>query len=109
MPLCSNVTCAVAFVFAGVATQAAAQSRAGCYTRAVPEPDAANPAQDTCPICGSENDCGLAAGDSTCWCFTAAIPPAALERIPDAARNRRCICAACAGQAGAAPASPVET
>jgi hypothetical protein len=64
---------------------------------------------DICPVCGGPNGCGIAAGASTCWCFTAAIPAAALERIPDEARDRSCICAACAGQTGAVPASPDET
>jgi hypothetical protein len=64
---------------------------------------------DTCPVCGGPNGCGIAAGASTCWCFTAAIPAAALERIPDEARDRSCICAACAGQTGAGPASPDQT
>jgi hypothetical protein len=67
----------------------------------VPEPDAASLAQDACPICGGPNDCGLAAGDTTCWCFGAAIPPAALARVPDAARDQTCICPACAGQTAA--------
>jgi hypothetical protein len=49
-----------------------------------------------CPICGSGNACGLVAGASTCWCFTTPIPPAALARVPDAARDRSCICQACA-------------
>jgi len=75
----------------------------------VTEPEAAQPAQDTCPLCGGPNGCGLAAGDTTCWCFTASIPPAALARVPDAARDRSCICAVCAGQTGGGPASPVES
>jgi hypothetical protein len=64
---------------------------------------------DTCPVCGGPNGCGIAAGASTCWCFTASIPAEALDRIPDEARDRSCICAACAGQTGAMPASPDET
>jgi hypothetical protein len=71
--------------------------------------EAAQPAQDTCPLCGGPNGCGLAAGDTTCWCFTASIQPAVLERIPDADRNRSCICATCAGQTGDGAASPVES
>jgi hypothetical protein len=63
---------------------------------------------DTCPLCGEPNGCGLAAGASTCWCFTASIPAAALERVPDDARDRNCICAACAGQNGAIPPATDE-
>lgn len=80
----------------------------GCYTRGVPDSAAESPARDTCPICGGPNACGIAAGDTTCWCFTASIPAAALERVPDEAKDRTCICAACAGQTDAGPASPVE-
>ena len=73
------------------------------------EPDAA-PSEDICPLCGGPNGCGLVAGADTCWCFTASIPPAALERVPEAARDRSCICAACAaGQTAAARAIPVES
>ena len=60
----------------------------GCYTPAVPDPAAAPSSQDVCPLCGGPNDCGLAAGADTCWCFTASIPAAALERVPDEARDR---------------------
>jgi hypothetical protein len=72
----------------------------------VPDPAAASPSQDTCPLCGGPNGCGLAAGGTTCWCFTASIPAAALERVPDTARDRSCICpdcarSACAGQTAA--------
>jgi len=81
----------------------------GCYTRAVADSAGALPAQDTCPLCGGPNGCGLAAGATPCWCFTASIPAAALERVPDEARDRRCICAACAGQTAARSASSVET
>jgi hypothetical protein len=67
----------------------------------VPEP-AARPAQDICPICDGPNDCGLAAGGTTCWCFSTAIPPAALARIPGPARDQSCICPTCAGRTDAA-------
>jgi hypothetical protein len=75
----------------------------------VADPAGALPAQDVCPLCGAANDCGLAAGASTCWCFTATIPAAAIAQVPEAARDRSCICAACAGQTEAAPPSPAET
>jgi len=79
----------------------------------VPNP-AAPLAEDTCPLCGGPNGCGLAAGASTCWCFGAAIPAAALERVPDEARDRRCICATCAeagraGQTAAPGTSSIES
>jgi hypothetical protein len=75
----------------------------------VPDPSDAPLPASVCPLCGSDNACGLVAGAGSCWCFTASIPVAALDRVPEAARDRRCICAACAGQIGVVPASPVET
>ena len=84
----------------------------GCYTRRVSDrtslPVDVIVRPDVCPVCGGPNGCGIAAGASTCWCFTASIPAAALARVPDAARDLSCLCAACAGQAGATPSSPVE-
>lgn len=89
----------------------ARRQAAGCYTRPVSDaaslPAVATVRPDTCPVCGGPNGCGLAAGASTCWCFTASIPAAALERVPEAARDRSCLCAACAGQTAAAPRSAV--
>jgi hypothetical protein len=52
--------------------------------------------QDICPLCGGPNACGIAAGAPTCWCFAARIPAAVLERVPDDARDKSCICQACA-------------
>jgi hypothetical protein len=59
---------------------------------------------DRCPICRESNDCGLTAGKTTCWCFDARIPAAALERVPAEARNLACICQACAAR-GVSPAA----
>lgn len=54
-----------------------------------------------CPLCGEPNDCGMAAGNSACWCFGVTIPGEVLERIPDAAKDKVCICRRCAeGGAG---------
>ena len=55
--------------------------------------------QETCPLCGGPNGCGLAAGSSECWCFSARIPSQVLDRIPPEARNASCICQACASSA----------
>jgi len=52
---------------------------------------------DLCPVCGRPNDCGLAAGKSDCWCASINISPAALDRVPDEAKGKICICARCAG------------
>jgi len=52
-----------------------------------------------CPLCGQGNACGIAAGQSSCWCQELAIEPRVLDRIPEAARDKACICAACAKSA----------
>ncbi len=51
---------------------------------------------DRCPLCGGPNQCGLAAGSTSCWCFTTRIPDAVVERVPVAARNVACVCPDCA-------------
>jgi hypothetical protein len=58
-----------------------------------------------CPLCGGPNDCGIAAGASTCWCFTTEIPSDVRDRIPPEARDLSCICRACAER----QTSPVAT
>lgn len=58
-----------------------------------------------CPLCGQPNDCGIAAGKSTCWCFETRIPLEVLEKVPPELRGIACVCKACAtGQR-----SPEET
>ena len=54
---------------------------------------------NSCPICGEPNACGLSQGKSECWCFSALVEGAALERIPSQAKNLACICARCAAAA----------
>lgn len=54
-----------------------------------------------CPICGESNACGMAAGSTECWCFTATIPSEVMELIPEAARGVICICEACAKRGAA--------
>lgn len=49
----------------------------------------------TCALCGSANDCGLARGETTCWCFEVVVPPSLLAQIPEALRDRACVCRAC--------------
>ena len=64
-------------------------------------------ATDRCPICGGDNECGVAAANkhaathcsdgakATCWCFDVQIPDAALQRIPKEAVGHTCICRRC--------------
>jgi hypothetical protein len=50
-----------------------------------------------CPLCGRPNECGIAQGAGTCWCFTSsALPVDVLDRIPLEAVNFACICRLCA-------------
>jgi hypothetical protein len=55
-----------------------------------------------CPLCGGANSCAVAQSgsfDVPCWCRTAKIDQAVLDRIPAALRNESCICPRCAMQA----------
>ncbi|MDO5626236.1 MAG: cysteine-rich CWC family protein [Pseudomonadota bacterium] len=60
-------------------------------------PDAA-----CCPLCGQPNGCAVQAARASgqpqpsCWCMQAHVSAAQLARVPPAARQRACICAACA-------------
>ena len=51
-----------------------------------------------CPLCGKANSCVLAAGGQIqdCWCLQTLVEATAVERLPDAERNQRCLCPACA-------------
>ena len=57
-----------------------------------------------CPLCGQSNECAIAAGlpAESCWCMTQAIDPAALAALPQEARGKVCICAACGAPASVA-------
>jgi hypothetical protein len=65
-------------------------------TLQTPEPPTIDPTR--CPLCGRPNQCQLcapAAYQGPCWCTTVKIPAALLARVPDASRNRACICPDC--------------
>jgi hypothetical protein len=49
-----------------------------------------------CPLCGEANQCQLAAGRPTCWCFETPVPAAVLARVPLAAQGIACVCKRCA-------------
>ena len=59
-----------------------------------------------CPTCGEPNTCGMSQGKTECWCFSASIPQAALDRIPAEAKNLACICQRCAALASEAQRVP---
>ena len=51
-----------------------------------------------CPLCGRANDCQQASCDAykgLCWCERVTFPDELLERIPEEARNRACVCRSC--------------
>ncbi|MDR1967242.1 MAG: cysteine-rich CWC family protein [Burkholderiaceae bacterium] len=58
-----------------------------------------------CPLCGGPNGCpmtGAPAPGATrqpCWCAQTSFAPSLLERVPENARRKACICAACASTA----------
>jgi prepilin-type N-terminal cleavage/methylation domain-containing protein/prepilin-type processing-associated H-X9-DG protein len=51
-----------------------------------------------CPLCGEANACQLcspATYKGSCWCAGVEMPESLLKQVPDAARNRACICRNC--------------
>ena len=58
----------------------------------------------TCPLCGGPNECGVAAGNTICWCFSNVVPPReSLNRFPEASRGSVCVCPTCARQSSSGP------
>ena len=59
-----------------------------------------------CPLCGQPNACAMASGDAAsaepCWCTRVHFGADLLAQVPEAARNRSCICQRCAS-----PTEPV--
>ena len=59
-----------------------------------------------CPLCGQPNACAMASGDAAsagpCWCTLVQFSQDVLRQVPEAARNRSCICQRCAN-----PTEPV--
>ncbi len=53
---------------------------------------------ELCPLCGEANACQLctpATHKGPCWCAKVEVPEELLLRIPEAYRNRACICRKC--------------
>ena len=51
-----------------------------------------------CPICGQPNGCRLAAAipaPEPCWCTKIQISEKVLRRVPEAAKDRACVCRPC--------------
>ena len=59
-----------------------------------------------CPLCGQANQCAMEVERATgvkqppCWCTEASFGSALLAAIPQQARGKACVCAACAQAAG---------
>ncbi len=52
-----------------------------------------------CPLCGKPNECVAASSgrhDVNCWCVSATINPASLALVPEALKNKACLCRECA-------------
>lgn len=51
----------------------------------------------SCPICGEDSRCGMEAGKpiDECWCSKRSFPPEINTLVPEALRERACICEAC--------------
>ncbi|MGV3572597.1 MAG: cysteine-rich CWC family protein [Ramlibacter sp.] len=65
------------------------------------------PDPTACPLCGTRNRCAVEIERETgvkqdaCWCTQVDFSAELLARVPAAARDRACICAACARAAAA--------
>lgn len=84
-------------------------TRSACrpdYTRVVPATPPIDPG--LCPLCGSPNRCAMEIERDTgvkqgpCWCTQVDFSAGLLARVPAAAKNTACICAACATAAARA-------
>jgi hypothetical protein len=57
---------------------------------------------ERCPLCGQPNQCAMELERITgqkqppCWCTQVDFSTDLLARVPQEAKNRACICAACA-------------
>ena len=64
-----------------------------------------------CPACGEPNLCAMASGTNPqgCWCMRTPVSSAALARLPEQERGKRCFCPVCARESGPAHAvAPAE-
>ena len=58
-----------------------------------------------CPICNESNSCAMEKAKATgtkaerCWCMDAVFSPSVMDKVPEAAKGKACICAKCAEEA----------
>ena len=52
--------------------------------------------ETTCPLCGADNQCAVAAGRApeTCWCYSAQLDSDVKEKAA-AITDAQCVCPAC--------------
>ena len=50
-----------------------------------------------CPLCGAPNQCAMAADPdaSECWCESVKFPKELLDKIPEDAVRKTCVCQNC--------------
>lgn len=90
---------ALASVFGPHCYTAIGRTHLMMQTMTIP-PRKLNPAQ--CPLCGHANQCAMELARATgeppapCWCTEVKFNPELLDRIPDEAQRRACVCQACA-------------
>lgn len=48
-----------------------------------------------CPICQSDNGCGVSHSQEFCWCMDKVFPEEVFQEVPEAERDKRCICQSC--------------
>ena len=67
-----------------------------------------------CPLCGQPNACAMAPTNTgatapgPCWCTQVQFSTDLLKQVPEAARNKACICAACVAASEDAPRNPSQ-
>lgn len=72
--------------------------------------DAVDPSR--CPLCGQPNRCAMeieretGAPQGACWCTQLDFGADLIARVPAEARERACICAACAAKLGSPARRP---
>ncbi len=49
--------------------------------------------EESCPLCGGENHCGVEKGEKGCWCMTVHFPEKLLDAVQT--EQRTCICPIC--------------
>ena len=68
-----------------------------------------------CPLGGQPNACAMttpntgAAASSPCWCTLVQFSADLLKQVPEAVRNKACICAACVAKSEDTPQDPLQT